>query len=296
MLAETEVIEVIDSFKGCAGAVDKEVEKAVGTEVEATFVDDPISLEDGFGRAVLNGTGILGVRIVETDGALALMDWVLILNEGSGVNAGNSALLDDSGKVGSSRVGKVRDAVREKDSSTDKVEETLPSSDDVASGMEGVGRLERPGTFSTDVAMLSIAEVIGVTIGGTMLGISVALDVSVSVALAKLEGDVVSLSAVVAKKLLLVALDTKTSPAGALFAGLVATRGGKVVNSFGRTRSDVGTSVFPSVVVVAVAAVRSVEVDALVMESVASLWLTNVDEAPFNTALSLTVRLCSQMP
>lgn len=38
-------------------------------------------------------------------------------------------------------------------------------------------------------------------------------------------------------------LDVKISPAGVLLAGLVATRGGNVVNSFGRTSCAVGTVV-----------------------------------------------------
>lgn len=35
-------------------------------------------------------------------------------------------------------------------------------------------------------------------------------------------------------------VDPKTSPAGVLSAGLTATRGGKVVNSLGRTSTAVG--------------------------------------------------------
>ena len=190
-------------------------------------------------------------------------------------------------------VGKVRFAVRESDSPTDRLE-MFPSSDE---GMDGVGRFGSPVTLSTDVAMLSIADVIGDTIGGTKFGISVALDVSVAVMLRMLEVVVLSATPVVVREPLPSVLDLKPSPAGVLSAGLVATRGGNVVNSFGRTSSGIGVgegeALTVSLVVAVASASRSVEVD-VVMVPLSSL--TDIVEVPFKTALSVTARLCSQMP
>jgi len=200
-------------------------------------------------------------------------------------------LLDACGGNGSSGVGKVRFAVRESDSSTERLE-ILPSSDE---GIDGVGRLGNPETLSTDVAILSIAELIGGTIGGTKFGISVALDVSVAVKLRILEVVVISANPVVVRELLPSMLDPNT--AGMLSAGLVATRGGKVVNSFGRTRSGIGVGDAEAVsapLLVAVApAGRSVEVDVVI---VPLFPLKDVVEVPFKTSLSVTARLCSQTP
>lgn len=198
-------------------------------------------------------------------------------------------LLVASAGDGSSGVGKVRFAVRESDSPTDRLE-MFPNSDE---GMDGIGRFGSPVTLSTDVAMLSIADVIGGTIGGTKFGISVALDVSVAVMLRMLEVVVISATPVVVRELFPSVLDLKPSPAGVLSAGLVATRGGNVVNSFGRTSSGIGVgageALTVSLVVAVASAARSVEVDAMI---VPLLPLTDVVEVP----LSVTARLCSQMP
>lgn len=202
-------------------------------------------------------------------------------------------LLVASAGDGSSGVGKVRFAVRESDSPTDRLE-MFPSSDE---GKDGGGRFGSPVTLSTDVAMLSIADVIGGTIGGTKFGISVALDVSVAVMLIILEVVVISATPVVAREPLPSVLDLKPSPAGVLSAGLVATRGGNVVNSFGRTSSGIGVGEGEALTVSSVAAVasapRSVEVDVVIGPLLPP---TDVVEVPFKTALSVTARLCSQMP
>jgi len=64
------------------------VVKGVGTEFEVTFSNGPIPVELVFASAVVTGIGIFGVRIVGTDRTVVLMDEILTLNVGSGVNRG----------------------------------------------------------------------------------------------------------------------------------------------------------------------------------------------------------------
>jgi len=252
-----EDVEVIDTFGGSPGPVGREVVKVVGTELEVTFAIGPIPAELVLASAVVQGMGI-GVIIVEPARS--------VLSEGS---VGN----------GTSGVGKVRFAVRE----TDRLEMS-PSRDE---GRDGIGRSGNPVTLSTDVAMLSIADVIGGTIGGTKFGNSVALDVSVAVMLMILEVVVISATPVVVSELLPSVPDPKPSSSGMLFAGLMATRGGKVVNCFGRTRSGIGVGETETVVVTLVvsvaSSVRSIEVDVAFVSLLSP------------TALSITARLCSPM-
>jgi len=245
-LTGTEDVEVIDRLKGTW---------PVGREVEKEVV---IGLDVVLAGAVVRGMGIFGGRILGTDRIVVLKDVLLTLNVGSAVTRGVTVVSPLSGRDGRREVGKGRDAFKVSESPIETLERS-PSTD-VTSGMDGVGRLGSPVIFSTEEAILSTADVIGGTIGGTMFGTSVGPDVAVAVVSNILTVIVISGSPVAVTQLSSGALDPKTSPAGVLFAGLVATRGGNVVNSFGRTRSGSGAGEVVTVPLIASAA-RSVEAE-----------------------------------
>lgn len=188
-------------------------------------------------------------------------------------------------------VGNGSDVFRVSDSPIETLER-FPRAD-VTSGRDGVGRLGSTVKFSTNEAKLSMADVIGGTMEGRPIGPSVAPDVGVVVVLKMLTVVVTSVNPVVVAELLSVALDPKTSPAGVLCAGLVATRGGSVVNCFGRTRlgSGVGDAVTVPLDVEVASAARSVEADE-VLEMVC-VPLLPLRDVPFRISRSVTARLCS---
>lgn len=259
----TEAVEVVDRLKGTC-PVGREVEKEVVMGgVDVTLSKGTIPVTVVFAGAVVGGMGILGVNILGIE-SVVLKDELLTLNVGSVVTRGAMV-----GRDGRMEVGKGREAFRVSESPTEMLER-FPSTD-VTSGS--------PVIFSTDEAMLSTADTIGGRSGGTMFGTSVGPDV-----------------AVVVSELVYVALVPKTSPAGVLLAGLVATRGGSVVNSFGRTRSasGIGEVVIVPLIVEVTSSARSVEADELfVTDCVPLLPLTSVVDVPFRMSRSVRARLYS---